>query len=115
MPIPGWSEQVENLFLLTNNRKEGNIFLLSANQVRLITAMENGFCVVPIMQYSDITIDTDIQLNLVENYLLKLRYFSDLKSKNDIDFGFLKEKQESRKQLKQKLNSCSVYNYSNNF
>lgn len=32
----------------------------------------------------------DYQLNLVENYLLKLRYSKNMKSKNDIDFGFLK-------------------------
>jgi hypothetical protein len=46
--------------------------------------------------YIDIADDNDIQLNLVEGYLLKLRYFSDMKSKNHIDFGYLKDKQVIR-------------------
>ena len=33
--------------------------------------------------------ENDIQLKLVENYLLKLRYTNDMKSKNNIDFGYL--------------------------
>jgi hypothetical protein len=31
----------------------------------------------------------DYQLNLVENYLLKLKYANDMKRKNNSDFGFL--------------------------
>ena len=31
----------------------------------------------------------DYQLNLVEAYLLKLRYAKDMKSKNQNDFGYL--------------------------
>ena len=34
---------------------------------------------------------------MVENYLLKLRYTNDMKSKNDIDFGFLTIKNRNRK------------------
>jgi hypothetical protein len=42
--------------------------------------------------------DNDIQLKLVENYLLKLRYTMDMKSKNNIDFGYLMQKQAVNKQ-----------------
>jgi hypothetical protein len=34
---------------------------------------------------------------MVENYLLKLRYVADNKSKNDIDFGFLTIKNRFKK------------------
>jgi hypothetical protein len=33
--------------------------------------------------------EDDKELILIENYLLKLRYSNDMKSKNNIDFGFL--------------------------
>jgi hypothetical protein len=33
----------------------------------------------------------------VENYLLKLRYYPDMKSKNNTDFGYLKDKQQLKK------------------
>jgi hypothetical protein len=31
----------------------------------------------------------DYQLNLVLNYLLRLKYFKDIKTKNKADFGYL--------------------------
>ena len=40
--------------------------------------------------------ENDIQLKLVENYLLKLRYSNDVKKKNDIDFEYLTQKSENR-------------------
>ena len=59
--------------------------------------MDNGFCIIPITPFQDNVDEEDIQLNLVENYLLKLRYFNDMKSKNNIDFGYLKDKEVIRK------------------
>ena len=41
--------------------------------------------------------EDDNQLNLVENYLLKLRYSNDMKYKNNIDFGYLTQKQHKNK------------------
>ena len=41
----------------------------------------------------------DKQLNLVENYLLKLRYSNDMKYKNNIDFGYLTKKQSHKKKI----------------
>jgi len=87
--MPELGENIENLFLLTQNRKQSDIFLLTSNSMRLIAAMDQGFCAIPITNFSNPT-RNDLQLNLVENYLLKLRYFNDMKSKNDIDFAFLK-------------------------
>ena len=95
---------VENLFLMTSNRKENNIFLLTSNSLSIITAKECDFCVIPISQYqNDGT--PDIQLNLVENYLLKLRYTNEMKSKNDIDFGYLKSKEAIKNHYKASLQS----------
>jgi hypothetical protein len=81
---------------MTSNRKEGNIFLLTSNKFSLIVANQCGFCVIPITQYQA-NMENDIQLKLVENYLLKLRYTSDMKSKNNIDFGYLTQKQHVKK------------------
>ena len=45
--------------------------------------------------------ENDFQLKLVENYLLKLRYTSDMKSKNNIDFGYLIQRAATRGRTKQ--------------
>ena len=42
------NEYIENLFLMTENRKENNIFLLTSNHFRLVAAKECGFCIIPI-------------------------------------------------------------------
>jgi hypothetical protein len=81
-------EYLENLFLLTSNRKRGNIFLLTSNAMRIVTMMDNGFCAIPITQFQSF-MQNDFQLNLVENYLLKLKYAKDMKIKNMKDFGYL--------------------------
>lgn len=87
--VPQYRVKVENLFLMTSNRKPGNIFLLTSNHFRIVCSKECGFCVIPITQFLCNNDQADIQLNLVENYLLKLRYTNDMKSKNNIDFGYL--------------------------
>ena len=90
------NEHIENLFLLTAKRNLGNIFLLTSNNFRIVAAKENGFCVIPITKFGS-DMEKDIQLNLVENYLLLLRYTNDMKSKNNIDFGFLTQKLKIKK------------------
>ena len=53
-------------------------------------------------------------MNLVEIYLLKLRYYNDMKSKNDIDFAFLKngpiqaQKKLSEKKIIEKIDVFSL-------
>ena len=86
--MPGTNEFVENLFLMTLNRRMENIFLLTSNQFRLVAAMNFGFCAIPITKYQGF-MTNDFQLNLVENSLLTLKYFKDPKSKNQCDFGYL--------------------------
>ena len=97
--IPEAKEYIENLLLMTQNRKPNHIFLISSNQLRLIAAKESGFCAIPIMQYQQNMVDDDKQLNLVENYLIKLRYSNDMMYKNNIDFGFLTRKLMKKKAL----------------
>lgn len=82
------NESIENLALMTSKRKECNIFLLTSNHFRLVAAKENGFCIIPIAKFCS-NMENDVQLNLVENYLLLLKYTNDMKSKNNIDFGYL--------------------------
>lgn len=50
--------------------------------------MNCGFCALPVVKY-DKNAKNDFQLNLLETYLIKLRYFKDMKSKNHKDFGYL--------------------------
>jgi len=45
------SESMENLFILTQNRKPENIFLISSNQFKLVAVMDLGFCAIPIIKY----------------------------------------------------------------
>ena len=66
-------EYVENMLLLTSNRKPQNIFLISSNQFRIVNAMDMGFCSIPIIKYQNF-MHNDFQLNLIENYLVKLKY-----------------------------------------
>ena len=82
------NEHIENLFVMTGNRKKGDIFLVSSKHFSIVVAKDCRFSVIPISKFLS-SIKDDFQLNLVENYLLKLRYTSDMKAKNDIDFGFL--------------------------
>jgi len=49
--------------------------------------------------------EDDKELILVENYLLKLRYSNDMKSKNNIDFGFLSKIHSAQRRKKQE-NEC---------
>ena len=45
------NEKIENLALMTEKRKDGNIFLLTSHHYRLIAAKENGFCIIPITKF----------------------------------------------------------------
>jgi hypothetical protein len=92
---------VENLFVLTGNRKDSNIFLVSGNHFNLVLAKDIGFCIIPIVPFVRSN-QQDVELNMVENYLLKLRYAKDMKGKNDIDFGVLTIKNKVRKHQKDK-------------
>lgn len=53
--------------------------------------MDLGFCAIPIIKYQMIYMMDDFQLNLLENYLHKLKYSKDVKYKNQKDFGYLSQ------------------------
>ena len=84
-------EYIENLHILTKNRDPSNIFMLNSNKVRLISCMDQGFCGIPIQEFRKFD-KQDIQLRIVENYLIKLQYTKDSKSKNMNDFGIILQK-----------------------
>jgi hypothetical protein len=73
---------------MTGNRKKADIFLISSSPFSIVFAKDCGFSIIPMQKFIGMNKE-DFQLNLVENYLLKLRYSNDMKAKNDIDFGFL--------------------------
>ena len=62
---------VENYHILMKNRQKERIYVLSSNTFRLVTAMHQGFQAIPITKFND---ENDYQLNIVENYLIKLHY-----------------------------------------
>ena len=56
--------------------------------MRLVAAMHQGFCGIPISKFEGDE-ENDFELNLVENYLIKLHYNKDSFQKNRQDFGIL--------------------------
>lgn len=44
-------KSVDNLFLLTSNRKAHEIFLITSDQFRIVTAMDCGFCSIPVIKF----------------------------------------------------------------
>jgi len=54
----------------------------------VVAAMEHGFCSIPVTKFQCFS-QNDFQLNLLENYLVRLKNSKDMKAKNQIDFGFL--------------------------
>lgn len=83
--VPKLSESFENLETLTKNRKPERIFLMSSNASRLVMAIKQGFCVIPVTPFKSFNFD-DFELNIAENYLIKLKYFKECKHKNCKDF-----------------------------
>ena len=81
-------ESIPNLHLLLKNRSKSNIFLISSNMTRIVTAMSCGFCAVPVVKYNKFD-DGDFHLNLIDNYFTRLKYNIDIKAKNTNDFGIL--------------------------
>lgn len=87
----GWI--IENLQCLLSNRRRSNIFFISANPLRIIAAMTQGFCTIPLLQY-ELFYKDDYQLSLLEHYVLKIRHLKNCKSKLIEDFHYLLSRQE---------------------
>ena len=56
-----------------------------------MAAMKAEFLVIPVIQYESFYRD-DIQLSLLEHYILKIRHLKDMKKRLKNDFSFLKKK-----------------------
>jgi len=82
------NEYIENLLLLTKNRKIENIILISSNAFRIIAALKSGFFTIPVIPYQSFCKD-DYQPSLVEHYILKIRHLKDMKKRLKDDFEFL--------------------------
>ena len=49
--LPEVDDHLHNLFLLTQNRNIPDIFLITSNQFGILTAMEHGFCAIPVIKF----------------------------------------------------------------
>ena len=84
---------VENLLVLTKNRRKDNLIFISSNPARIMAAVRGGFLAVPVLQY-EVFYRDDFQLSLVEHYILKIRHLRDMKTRLRNDFRFLVKKVE---------------------
>lgn len=69
--LPEIGATIANLFLLCKNRKESDIFIVTSNKMSLVASMDQGFCAVPITQFTKYDLD-DFMLNILENYIIRL-------------------------------------------
>ena len=88
MLIEAYGLGVENLQILLQFRLKDDIIMVSSNPQRIVVAKSQGFSVVPIIPYERFYRD-DYQLNLLENYLLSIRYRKDMAQKIKNGFEFL--------------------------
>ena len=81
-------QHLENLDLLQGDRKRHEIFFVSSDKLKIVAAMERGYCGIPVTKYVKFD-ELDYQLNILEYYLIKLQYNKDTLTKNINDFGIL--------------------------
>jgi hypothetical protein len=74
--------------LLTKNREKDNIIFISSNPLRIVAAIKQGFQTIPIVQFESSN-QQDFQLNLVENYILKVRLLTEMKAHLQCNFSIL--------------------------
>ena len=75
--------------------------------------MDAGFCAIPVIKFQAF-MQSDYQLNLLENYLTRLKFSNNMEAKNKKDFGFLAQytaikKQKKRSSGRQKEDENSWY------
>lgn len=85
IPLKDKQCYIENLMILTKNRKLDDILLLSSDPFRIVAARSQGFLVIPILPYETFYTN-DFQLCLVENYILKHRHCNELSIRVKVDF-----------------------------
>ena len=103
------NEYIENFHILMKNRKASRIYFLTSNIMRLVAAMKQGFRGIPISKF-DSTDDDDFQLNLIENYLIKLHYNKALYQDEEyFDFKILLQKSEYKKDKKKEQENDECY------
>ena len=74
--------------ILLKNRLKNNLIFVSSHPFMIISSINQGFCTVPMIQYESFYRD-DFQLNLVENYILKIRHHNNMYQRVVDDFKFL--------------------------
>lgn len=84
--FPQIEQTLQNLRILMKNRDPPTMVIISSDPIILVSGMDQGFCSIPISSPKWYNED-DIMLNLLENYLIKLKFYKDTKAKNINDFG----------------------------
>jgi hypothetical protein len=79
------------LHVLLKNRLKHKLIFVSSHPFRIISAINQGFLTVPIIQYEAFYRD-DFQLSLVEHYILKIRHHQTMQERVSQDFKFLTQR-----------------------
>ena len=95
---------LENLMILLNNRLKSNIIFISSHSFRIVSAINQGFATIPIVQYESFYRD-DFQLNLIENYIFSVRNQTNVHIQINDDFQFLIQKVGQPQKYIKKKNS----------
>ena len=96
--------------MLQKYRHKDNLIVISSDPFSIVAAMHQGYQTVPIIQFESF-LRSDFQLNLVENYLLKLRYGSKVPETVKNNFKFLTSSIESfsKKQITESSSSDGFF------
>ena len=70
------------------NRVKEDIYFISSDPLKIVFSLSEGFCALPTTKYEKRS-KNDFILNLLEKYLINLRYFKNMKDKNHQNFGYL--------------------------
>jgi len=109
--IKDYDRYVENLLLLTKNRKKEDLIYISSNPFRIITALNDGYLTIPLIQY-ECQGRSEYQLCLLENYIMKHRHLKDMRARIREDFKFLMNK--AQKQSSSGIGNQAQLNASSN-
>jgi len=83
--LPQFELSVENLYLLSPEIPKERLIFISSDTFRIAVALNLGFVTIPVIYYASRSND-DYQLNLLENYILKLMHINKLGEQPQVDF-----------------------------
>jgi hypothetical protein len=112
VPVGEYGLQFENLELLLSSRRLNSIVYLSGDPFKVVVARKSGFQSLPMVRW-DINDQSDYQLCLVENYLLRIGFMNDQDFRNKIkdEFSYLTDPELECLPPKKRSNSSSNFTF----